>query len=293
MGDRKRQRQLLGYLLGALDDRQRQRIDEQLANHPGLEVELARVEESLQPLRRLTRVYQPRPGLAARTCRRVFAYADAVAARKSDPRPPRRPVRKPVRAMSPAAVPPSSAVTWGWSDLFVAVGVFLAAAGLIFPAIQSSRMNMRLLTCQNNLRQIGTTQALFQQTRPVVFDTGIFAPDVPMPVSHASLPGEGTSARLASLNAETAAPRVMPASLTGLNRASTFPHQGFSQKVHGQNLLFLDGHATFFTMAPIVDLSDDTAPDEPAIAPWPTDGALPVPNSRALTPIVLVSRQGP
>ena len=44
----------------------------------------------------------------------------------------------------------------------VAVGVFLAVSCSIFPALQRSRMNSRLVACQGNLRQIGLTQAQCQ-----------------------------------------------------------------------------------------------------------------------------------
>ena len=43
----------------------------------------------------------------------------------------------------------------------VAIGVFLAVSCSIFPALQRSRMNSRLVACQGNLRQIGLTQAQY------------------------------------------------------------------------------------------------------------------------------------
>jgi len=100
--------------------------------------------------------------------------------------------------MSPAAVPPTSTATWGWSDLLVAVGVFLAISGLIFPAIQSSRMNMRLVACQNNLRQIGVARAQFQQPQPVAFDgVTAAASGMALPVSYASFLRESQPTDLA------------------------------------------------------------------------------------------------
>ena len=92
MADRKQERQLLGYLLGALEDSERDRIERQLAGDAALREKLARADESLEPLRTVPRTFRPPAGLAARTCRRVFAYAEALAGRqkrrgRSRPRP--------------------------------------------------------------------------------------------------------------------------------------------------------------------------------------------------------------
>ncbi len=299
MGDRKQQRQLLGYLLGALDEAERERIDERLARDPGLAAELARVEESLEPFRAVTRVHAPTPGLAARTCRKVFAYSQALAGRRGEPRAARRPVRERARAMSPAAVPPTSTAAWGWSDLLVAVSVFLAIAGLIFPAIQSSRMNMRLVACQNNLRQLGLTEAQFHETRPAAFAHALAAPGMTVGrignPSYGSLLHEGifvdpTSARTA--RSPKPASRAMPLSLAGLGRGIA-PHQGFRHAVGGQNLLFLDGHVTFVAMGPIVDPTvDPLPPDDPFAGSWSSADASHAPGPSDLAPIVLVSGAG-
>ncbi len=271
MSDRKQQRQLLGYLLGALDDCERERIDGRLARDPDLEAELARVEESLEPLRAVRQAHRPAPGLAARTCRMVFAYSEALTGRMAQGLATRRPARQRARTMSPAAVPPSSTATWGWSDLVVAVSVFLAIAGLIFPAIQSSRTNLRLAACQNNLRQIGLTQAQFQQAHAV--------PAMTAGVPYASLLREGILTDLTPpRTTKTPKPvlRTAPPSLVGLGRGMPSAHQGFSQAVRGQNLLFLDGRVTFLAMGPIVDPAvDQSSPDDPFAPSSPPDGASP------------------
>jgi len=295
MSDRKQQRQLLGYLLGALDDAERERIHQRLASDPGLGAELARVEESLEPLRAVPRAHQPPPGLAARTCRTVFAYSEALTGRMREARAVRRPARERARAMSPAAVPPTSTASWGWSDLVVAVGVFLAVASVIFPAIQHSRMNMRLVSCQNNLRQIGVTQAQFRQSWP----EPVAGPVPGAPVATRGVP-------LASLFRDAASADAKPASAQPGDRPSpalplrfgcggVAPHQGFSHTVHGQNLLFLDGHVTFLAMGPVIDpRADDSFPgDDPMTAPWPPDrGGRPL-GASDVAPLVLVNGPQP
>jgi prepilin-type processing-associated H-X9-DG protein len=291
MGDRRQQRELLGYVLGALDDRQRQRIDQRRSSDPGLEAELARIEQSLEPLRSVTRVYQPPPGLAQRTCRMIFAYSAAFAGRAGEGRITRGSDRERARAMSPAAVPPASTATWGWSDLVVAVSVFLAVAGLVFPAVQSSRMNMRLVSCQNNLRQIGQAHGQCQLTRPVNLDYGILDQPPAAPVSYASLPGEGALVDLAPAQAPRLPRFAMPMPPLAPARGSLSAHQGFTQTVHGQNLLFLDGHVTFLAMSPIVDpILDPSSPDDPFPQSWPSDDVSPAAGPGSLAPIVPLSR---
>lgn len=286
MSDRKQQQQLLGYLLGALDDCERERIDERLAKDPDLEAELAQAEESLGPLRTVRVSHRPPPGLAARTCRMVFAYSEAFTGRVIEGFAARRPARERARAMSPAAVPPSSTATWGWSDLVVAASVFLAIAGLIFPAIQSSRTNLRLAACQNNMRDIGLTQAQFQQAHAV--------PAMTAGLPYASLLREGIlTDPTPSLTTKTPKPvlRAAPPSLAGLGRGMPSAHQGFTQAVRGQNLLFLDGRVTFLAMGPIVDPAiDESSPESSFAASSSPDDASPVPSPSDLAPIMLVSR---
>jgi hypothetical protein len=230
--------------------------------------------------------------------------------------------------MSPAAVPPISTAAWGWSDLFVAASVFLAIAGLLFPAIQSSRMNMRLVACQNNLRQLGVRQAQFDETRPAAFPQASADPwmTVGVPVgrignpSYESLLSDGGSVESvvpvvppvgrtersdarrseASLSAcltpfgppYAGAVRATrsPLPFAGPGRAVP-PHQGFRQAVGGQNVIFLDGHVVFVALGPIVEpTSDLSSPDAPFAEPWSSAGLAP--GSSYLAPTVLVSRPG-
>jgi prepilin-type processing-associated H-X9-DG protein len=149
---------------------------------------------------------------------------------------------------------------------------------------------MRLVSCQNNLRQIGVTQAQLQQSWPE-------------PVAGA-VPGARVAARglpLASLFHEAtpadAAPgdRALLAFPLGFGRGVIAPHQGFSQTVQGQNLLFLDGHVTFLAMGPAIDprADDPSLGDDPMRSAWPSDrGGQPL-GAGDVAPLVLVGRPQP
>ena len=144
------QEQLLGHLLGALEDSEEEQVAARLKSDAGLRRELGRVRGRLEVLESGRYDFLPPPGLAERTCRVVASQAESSAAAQ------RRP-------MSPAAAAPSSAGRFRWLDVAVATAVFAAASLLIVPAIQSSRFNAQLVACQGNLRQVGVGMLGYSQ----------------------------------------------------------------------------------------------------------------------------------
>ncbi len=166
------QEQLLGYLLGALDDDENRHIDFRLQREPRLCPVMDKVRESLHPLESMPRCYDPPPGLAARTCRAIL--------------PDRRRPAPPLPSLGPCAPAPHWAHGLRFADLAVGVAVFLAAVALIVPALQSSRFNSHILACQNKLRQIGVALTQYSDRNsgyfPVVpprgelATAGIYAP---------------------------------------------------------------------------------------------------------------------
>lgn len=134
------QQNLLGYLVGALEPRERQQVEDALAGDVQLRHQLDLMERSLEPVRADRGHYDPPAGLAVRTCQFVFERAEAIPAALS-------PVMPWERA--------GSAARWTMSDLAVAAGIFVAASLLFFPAINSSRVHAQLAACQNNLRNLG------------------------------------------------------------------------------------------------------------------------------------------
>lgn len=138
--------QLLGYVLGALEPREHEQLEHELAKNPELAQQVEALTARLHPLECCRETELPPAGLATRTCAAVFARADEDA--KVTPRS-----RGVAAAMSADYGEASS--RWTLSDMVVAAGIFLAAGMLFFPAIANSRYQAQLAQCQNNLRLIG------------------------------------------------------------------------------------------------------------------------------------------
>jgi len=138
VNDRTRE-QLLGYLLGALEDGEREELEQQLETHPEWHEELEALAAGLEPLAETYSECQPPAGLAARTYTAIFQHCPTV--RLAFPGASRREVGR--------------RRVWTIADAVVMAGISLAAAFLFFPAISQSRFEARLLACQNNLREIG------------------------------------------------------------------------------------------------------------------------------------------
>lgn len=142
--------QLLGHLLGALDDDEHQSLDARLEHDQELCWELAAWRRRLSPLEAMRPDFEPRPGLARRTCRLVAAYAASTANSATAN-----------FRMSPHPVPPSRTAHVGWFDMAVGAVLLLATVALVVPAIESSRFQTRLISCQNGLRQFGLALAQY------------------------------------------------------------------------------------------------------------------------------------
>jgi hypothetical protein len=143
---------LLGYLLGALDEDERQQVARDLADDPGLQFDLRRLENRIEVLGPADDHYEPPLGLALRTCQHVTA-----------------------RAVCAQPTPREAGMRWGVSlvDFVVAAGVVAAAALLFFPAILNSRYQSELAHCQNNLRQFAVALSHYAE------NSNGFFPQVP------------------------------------------------------------------------------------------------------------------
>jgi hypothetical protein len=164
------QERLLGYLLGALDDAERQQVEESLKKDPHMRWELSRAERSLEPLAGTRVDDAPPPGLAARTCR--------LAA--ETPRARHRPMMTPV---------PVAALWCGgvrWPDMAMTTAVLLVSGLLIAPAVQYTRYEAQVTACKDNLREVGISLVGYSQLHQGYFPqvpsegklsaAGIFAP---------------------------------------------------------------------------------------------------------------------
>ncbi len=168
---------LLGYLLGVLDDHEQQLVAQRLEHDPAWRRELARLRRQLAPLEDTRRDYPPPPGLAAETCRFVFASA------QKSPRPK---APKPVRGLSPARAYPGWIERIRRADVAVAVAAVVVLLALVAPALVSNRFHARLIACQDNLRELGEAMTRYSQAHHDLFPSlpsagplrtpGVFAP---------------------------------------------------------------------------------------------------------------------
>jgi prepilin-type processing-associated H-X9-DG protein len=135
--------QLLGHLLGALDDDEQKLVDERLDNDADCCRELTRWRRLLTPLEMMRPDFEPPAGLAARTCRYVAA---AALKSMSDHRRP---------GMTPLPLPPGGATGVRWLDAAFITLSLLFFVAMIPPAICGSRFQSRLALCQDGLRRFG------------------------------------------------------------------------------------------------------------------------------------------
>jgi len=134
---------LLGYLLGALERREQEQVEEELARNPQLRQELAALSQwvDVVGLADQNELMEPPSGLAARTCQTV-ALKQSVDLSVDAPVP-----------VGVAAFETRS--QFSLADFLVAAAVLVAAVSLFFPALASSRFQADIASCQNRLRQLG------------------------------------------------------------------------------------------------------------------------------------------
>jgi hypothetical protein len=152
------QQQLLGHLLGALDDDEQEHVDALLEYDETCCKEWLQWRRKMALLESMRPEFEPPPGLAKRTCQWVASYVSALASAGG--------IKK---RMSDCPAPPSSVPAFGWPDLVATAFLFIFAAMLVLPAIQASQFQARLASCQERLRQFGLalTQYGAQQQDPV------------------------------------------------------------------------------------------------------------------------------
>ena len=146
--------------MGALEADEHRQVKRQLLSDPELQRDLSRLQAILKPLECDRQHYEPPPGLAARTCVLVERKTRTVI---------------PMGGWSHRS-------SWHLQDFMVAAGIVIAATLLFFPAVNQSRFQAQIASCQNNLRQIGAGLMNYSQLH-----AGFF-PYVP-PAGRFSSPG--------------------------------------------------------------------------------------------------------
>ena len=143
--------QLIGYVLGALEDNEQRSVEQQLEQNPLWRQELAAVQQSLEPLIDAYEQHDPPAGLAQKACQFVAQESERLHV---------------VRPCRPEAILEGGFDTrsrWRLADWIVVGGVCLAAAALFFPALLNSRLSARISVCQNNLRELGIALTQFSE----------------------------------------------------------------------------------------------------------------------------------
>ncbi len=176
------QQDLLGYLADALEPDERLAIEESLRRDSALKEELRYVRRQLEVLHDTGLDYEPPPGLASRTLELIAQQEHPVTgtAPLEDNRVEFDPARKRNRRGEVAREPLTPAMrSWRFVDIAVAAAVCLAAAGLVFPLLNISRSNARVMACANNLREVGMAMTQYSEHQngffPRVAETGSLA----------------------------------------------------------------------------------------------------------------------
>jgi hypothetical protein len=130
--------QLLGYLLGALDEPERSAVEQRLKTDRAWQEEVERLRELLGPLTGDCTEIAPPLGLARKTCR----YVEEVEAAAT-------------RIAAAEMVTVASPLRWSFQDTLVATAVVAALILILLPAFGNSRFHSEVVGCQNNLRQLG------------------------------------------------------------------------------------------------------------------------------------------
>jgi hypothetical protein len=175
MSDDSIREQLLGYLLGALDESEQESLEDQLERDPHLRRELAEMRDKLRPLEATRLELSPPPGLAFRTCELVASAAHS----QTRPKPASVPLMAPV-------APTVTLSNLRWPDVTVGATVCLLAVLLVLPAVHGSRFVAQVEACQDNLRKVGYALENYSQLHAGYFPTipsqgkaaaaGIYAP---------------------------------------------------------------------------------------------------------------------
>ncbi len=136
---------LLGFALGALDDRDAQRVNKIIQQCPDLEDELQLIRMSIEPLNHFGEVeFVPVPvGLARRACESVASY-----------RSTNETLGSAFRNTAHVGLEFTGRSISRFDLIAIAMCVILMGS-ILFPVLQANRFYSRVIACQNNLREVG------------------------------------------------------------------------------------------------------------------------------------------
>lgn len=153
---------LLGFLLGALEPDEMERVERAVRNSPALRAEMDRLQAALRPLEEADEIFEPPADLLSRTWDAIDRGESAGTSSASG---------SAARAAAGARQLSSTAVTpaghdWRWVDLLATSLAAMLMAGLVLPGILRGRFEARRETCQTNLREAGVAVVHFATREP-------------------------------------------------------------------------------------------------------------------------------
>jgi hypothetical protein len=147
---------LIGYLMGALEPEEMERVTEALRQSPQLREELEQIRRSLEPLDDLEEIIEPPSDLLARTMAAIPMQGSASGDSDS--------VDRQHEADSPTSRTPQQVMSagsfvhnhqWRLADVFGMAIAVVVLAGLVLPGIVRERAAARVAACQSQLREAG------------------------------------------------------------------------------------------------------------------------------------------
>lgn len=151
---------LLGYLLGALEPEEMQRVGRAVRDTPALAAELDRLQAALRPLEEADEQFEPPGDLVSRTLGAIDRYeaehsSDEIVAGRSSGAAGDRFGRASGR-LTPTGVA-RTAPPWRWVDCLATTVAAMIMAGLVLPSILRARSVARQAGCRETLRETGTS----------------------------------------------------------------------------------------------------------------------------------------
>lgn len=173
--------QLIGYLLNALEDEEREQIEQELLRRPELRKKLQRLKRRMTILE-LGRVeVSPPRGLAERTCQKVLqarqtplpgpAVIGAAALLKRLSAGGRHACG--FRLSPLADYWAGQGPTWSFADLAVGSLVVLIIVSLLFPALAEVRFRSKVLACRDNYRELSQVIHHYQNVSNIPGPAGL------------------------------------------------------------------------------------------------------------------------
>lgn len=173
--------QLIGYLLDALDEEEREQIEQELARRPELRKKLQRLKDRLGFLD-LGRVdVSPPQGLAERTCQLVLQsrqtvlsdcpVSASVGLRKRGQSVDRRVFGFRLSPLGDYWA--GHGTNWSFADLAVGTLVVLIVISLLFPALAEVRFRSRVVVCRDNCRELYQTIHQYQDLKDLPGPEGV------------------------------------------------------------------------------------------------------------------------